>query len=149
MAENDYLGNIQNQRLNQQWSESMSWSTPSWMKGRLKQGPTVSQTRFRAPSAGVSQDWNKGNTNIMTPGMNDGNSTKLSQRSWGLSMPSNKGTSGLPSPTGLPAPTGNPVATNLGSPLSTPTSPNAPITTASTSRAQRRSPWGTPSGTTI
>ncbi len=145
MADNDYLGNIQNQRLNQQWSDSMAWNTPSWMRGQFKQGPRVSQTRFRPPSTGVRQNWNKGNTDIMTPGMNDGNRTKLSERSWGLSMPSSTGTSSLPSPTALPAPTGAPVATTLG----TPSTPSAPITTASTSRSMRRAPWGTPSGTTI
>ena len=64
MADNDYLGNIQQQRLNQQWSNNMAWSTPYWMKGDFKQGSSVSQNRFQnrfqAPNAGVSQSWRGG-----------------------------------------------------------------------------------------
>jgi hypothetical protein len=60
MADNDYLGNIQQQRLNQQWSNNMAWATPSWMQGDFKQGNRVSQTRYQAPNAGVSQSWRGG-----------------------------------------------------------------------------------------
>jgi len=58
MADNDYLGQIQNQRLNQQWSNSMAWTTPSWMQGGFKQGtPQGGGSTFRAPNAGVRQSW--------------------------------------------------------------------------------------------
>ena len=58
MADNDYLGNIQSQRLNQQWSNSMAWSTPSWMQGGFKQGtPQGGGSTFRAANAGVQQSW--------------------------------------------------------------------------------------------
>lgn len=60
MADNDYLGNIQQQRLNQQWSNNMAWATPSWMQGDFKQGNRVSQQRYQAPNAGVSQSWRGG-----------------------------------------------------------------------------------------
>jgi hypothetical protein len=147
MAENDYIGDIQNQRLNQQWSNSMAWQTPSWMRGGFKKGPTV-QSRSQARSY-KSQllNWDKGD-GIMTSGFNDGNKVAWSKRTAGLTMPTSPTTSGpLPAPTGSPspAPTGSPSpAPTAGTP---PTSPT-PTMTAST-RPRPRSPWGTPSGTTI
>lgn len=144
MAENDYIGNIQNQRLNQQWSNNMAWQTPSWMKGGFKQGPNV-QSRSQARSY-KSQllNWDKGDT-IMTPGFNDGNKTAWSKRTAGLKMPTNPTTGGpLPAPTGSPSPTPTGATPTAG----TPPTPPAPTMTAST-RPRPRSPWGTPSGTTI
>ena len=62
MAENDYIGNIQNQRLNQQWSNNMAWSTPSWMRGGFKEGPRVSTQRFQATTSGAQLNWGQGDT---------------------------------------------------------------------------------------
>jgi hypothetical protein len=146
MADNDYIGNIQSQRLNQQWSNNMAWSTPSWMRGGFKQGPNV-QSRAQSRSY-KSQllNWDKGDT-IMTSGFNDKNKGAWSERTAGLKMPTSSSTTTggpLPAPTGSPSP----APTGATSTAGTPATPPAPTMTAST-RPRPRSPWGTPSGTTI
>lgn len=60
MADNDYIGTIQNQRLQQQWSNNMAWSTPSWMQGGFKQGTQTSTARYQPVRAGVQQSWDGG-----------------------------------------------------------------------------------------
>lgn len=59
MADNDYLGGIQNQQWN---TYNAGWlrQTPNWMQGRFKQGTPVSSARFQPGRAGVSQSWDGG-----------------------------------------------------------------------------------------
>ena len=62
MADNDYIGQIQNQRLNQQWSNSMNWSTPSWMRGGFKEGQKPSTQRFQPLRGNATLNWGQGDT---------------------------------------------------------------------------------------
>ena len=64
MADNDYIGQIQNQRLNQQWSNSMNWSTPSWMRGGFKEGQKPSTQRFQVTTSGARLNWGQGDTEM-------------------------------------------------------------------------------------
>jgi len=129
MAENDYIGEIQNQRLNQQWSNSMQWSTPSWMQTGFKQGPRVSQApRFRPPSINMRLNWGT-NQHIMDRGFNKGE--QWSKRYNNQSVKADDApVAGQP----LPSPTaGTAVA---GSPP-TPATPTAPTASASPMGQQR------------
>jgi hypothetical protein len=119
MAENDYIGDIQNQRLNQQWSNSMNWNTPSWMQTGFKQGPRVSQApRFKPPSIGMRLNWGA-NEQIMDRGFNKGE--KWSERYKDKTAPAD--TSGTP----LPGPTPGTAVTGPTAPA-TPSTPTAPGT---------------------
>ena len=118
MADNDYIGEIQNQRLNQQWSNSMQWSTPSWMQAGFKQGPRVSQApRFRPPSIGMRLNWGA-NEHIMDRGFNKGGE-KWSDRYKDKPIPDSP-TTGTP----LPAPSPGTAVTGPTAPA-TPTTPTA------------------------
>ena len=64
MADNDYIGQIQNQRLNQQWSNSMNWSTPSWMRGGFKEGLKPSTQRFQPLRGNATLNWGQGDTEM-------------------------------------------------------------------------------------
>lgn len=161
MADNDYIGEIQSQRLNQQWTNSMSWSTPSWMRGNFKQGPRVSQTpRYRTPSSGTRLDWGT-NQQIMDRGFNKGD--KWSERYKDKPMAEPSTTTPLAPPTAGTAVTGPTAPATPSTPTATSSFPapsTAPMMTASSgqprpvinmgqnavraSRAQRRS-----SGTVI
>jgi len=117
MAENDYIGEMQNQRLNQQWSNSMQWSTPSWMQTGFKQGPRVSQApRFRPPSIGMRLNWGA-NEHIMDRGFNKGE--KWSDRYKDKTAPDSS-TTGTP----LPAPSPGTAVTGPTAPA-TPSTPTA------------------------
>jgi hypothetical protein len=69
MAENDYLGNIQNQRLNQQWSNSMAWTTPSWMQTGFKQGREASTAKYQPVSMGIQPNYYRDAQMKMNPSM--------------------------------------------------------------------------------
>ena len=56
MADNDYIGQLQNSRW-QSLNAGYLNRTPSWMRGDFKQGNRVSQQRYQPARAGVSQYW--------------------------------------------------------------------------------------------
>lgn len=132
MADNDYIGEIQNQRLNQQWSNSMQWSTPSWMRGGFKEGPRVSQApKFKPPRINMRLNWGA-NEQIMDRGFNKGEqwSKRYNNKSVSVDDTATTGTP-LPSPTAGTAVTGP-----------TPATPNTP--TAPTASASMPSPSSAP-----
>lgn len=69
MAENDYLSNIQNQRLNQQWSNNMAWTTPSWMQADFKQGRAASTAKYQPVSMGIQPNYYRDAQMKMNPSM--------------------------------------------------------------------------------
>jgi hypothetical protein len=119
MADNDYIGNIQNQRLQQQWTNNMNMTTPSWMRGQFKTGPRVSTHRFKAPSINMRLNWGT-DQHIMDRGFNKGD--QWSKRYKDKTAPADdSATTGTP----LPAPTaGTAVAGSPPTPA-TPTTPTA------------------------
>jgi hypothetical protein len=56
MADNDYIGQLQNSRW-QTFNAGYLNRTPSWMQGDFKQGTSVSTARHQPARAGVSQYW--------------------------------------------------------------------------------------------
>jgi len=59
MADNDYIGQLQNSRW-QSLNAGYLNRTPSWMRGDFKQGNRVSQQRYQAVDGGVRQSWRGG-----------------------------------------------------------------------------------------
>jgi hypothetical protein len=146
MADNDYLGNIQSQRLNQQWSNSMAWSTPSWMQGGFKQGtPQGGGSTFRAPNAGVRQSWDGAEMrDIRTRPTDWKGAIDLYKDS--LEEAEDDGSSSSGPATTPSSPASRPRRTPAGT--RTPAGGGTPTTTPSTTPTGGGTPSTTPTGTT-
>lgn len=59
MADNDYIGNLQNSRW-QSLNAGYLNRTPSWMQGDFKQGTPTSTARYQPAHAKVHQSWDGG-----------------------------------------------------------------------------------------